>query len=524
VESPTVEEQLPRYRRTRWIGPIVVVIVAVITRFWNITYPSVLNFDEHFYVKDAYSLLKLGYEGHWRAPADAAFATGHFTRLTTTAELVQHPPLGKWIIAIGIQALGVDNPVSWRISMVVIGILAVILLMAVAYKLFRSFALMTITGGLFAIAGNAIVMSRIGMLDNAVMFFALLAFYALLLDRDQASARLGRILARTSLPSSARSRTASVPRNPTIWGRPWLIVAGLALGLDAGVKWSGFFFLAAFVAYVIGVDVLARRRVGVARGVRGWLGGTLLRQAPVDILLMVPVALAAYVASWTGWFVTSGGLYRQWANQPGHALTGVFAWVPRTVQSFWHFQVYMYNFGITFDTHKQYSSPAVDWLPMTRPTHFFVGFSIPGQDGCTSTSNCAAEITDIANPLIWWVSGLCVLFLIYRFIFRRDWRVPAILIGIVGGYVPWLLIPRGTVFQFYTIAFEPYMMLALVYVIMLTIGDSTATARRRRIGWTIVIVYLALCLLMSAFFLPLWIGLNEPLWFIRLHYWFPGWV
>jgi dolichyl-phosphate-mannose--protein O-mannosyl transferase len=153
----------------------------------------------------------------------------------------------------------------------------------------------------------------------------------------------------------------------------------------------------------------------------------------------------------------------------------------------------------------------------------YVGFTLPGQDGCSPTGTCVAEITDVANPLIWWMSGLCVLVLVYRLVFRRDWRVAAILIGIVGGYLPWLLIPRGTVFQFYTIAFEPYLILALVYVIMLTIGGPSASARRRRTGWTIVIGYLGLCLLLSAFFLPEWIGLPEPLWFVKLHYWLPGW-
>jgi dolichyl-phosphate-mannose--protein O-mannosyl transferase len=507
------------------------VAVAATTRLWNLGAPHILIFDEHFYVKDAYSLLRLGYEGRWAKLSDPDFAVGNFHGLTTHAELVQHPPLGKWIIALGLNAFGAGNSAGWRISMAIFGILAVVLLMGVAFLLFRSFALATIAGGLLAIDGNAIVMSRIGILDNAVMFLALVAFGAILLDRQWWQARVGTLLERTHETSDV----GSGPRIPTSWRRPWLLVAGLAIGLDAGVKWSGFFFLAAFVVYVIGVDVLARRRAGVAN----WFGGTLVRQGLVDVVLMVPTGIAAYLATWTGWFVTSGGLYRNWANQPGHALTGAFAWIPRTVQSFWHFQQYIYEFGVSLNKAQQYETPASGWFLLTRPTQFFIGFTADGQPGCTSPGNCASVVTDLANPLIWWMSGLCVLLLVYRFIFRRDWRIAAILIGIVGGYVPWLVIPREAVFQFYTIAFEPYMILALVYAIWLLTGTPphersaggaaakvyplALTLHRSLVGWRITIVFLCLCVLVSIFFLPVWIDLPEPIWLEQLHAWFPGW-
>ena len=47
-----------------------------------------------------------------------------------------------------------------------------------------------------AIDGNAIVMSRVALLDNSVMFFVLLGFGAVLLDRRQSAARLALWLAR----------------------------------------------------------------------------------------------------------------------------------------------------------------------------------------------------------------------------------------------------------------------------------------------------------------------------------------
>ncbi|HZK37137.1 MAG TPA: hypothetical protein VFC57_09340, partial [Aeromicrobium sp.] len=44
-----------------WIGPIAVAVFALALRVWNLGYPRTLLFDETYYAKDAYSLLKFGY-------------------------------------------------------------------------------------------------------------------------------------------------------------------------------------------------------------------------------------------------------------------------------------------------------------------------------------------------------------------------------------------------------------------------------------------------------------------------------
>ena len=173
-----------RQAAIRAIGPVAVTLLAAGTRLWNLGSPRALVFDETFYVKDAYTLSKLGYEGSWPANADPGFARGLVNTYNSTASFVVHPPLGKWIISLGFDWLGVTNPVSWRIMTAICGILAVVLLMMIAKYLFKSTLVATIVGFLMAIDGNAIVMSRVGLLDNFVMFFALLGFGAVLLDRQ----------------------------------------------------------------------------------------------------------------------------------------------------------------------------------------------------------------------------------------------------------------------------------------------------------------------------------------------------
>src|SRR5690554_2586243 len=48
-----------------WGGPIGVTVLAGILRFWNLAHPHALYFDERYYVKDAWTLLHLGYEAQW---------------------------------------------------------------------------------------------------------------------------------------------------------------------------------------------------------------------------------------------------------------------------------------------------------------------------------------------------------------------------------------------------------------------------------------------------------------------------
>ena len=53
-------------------GPPAVLLVAAVARLAGLGYPAKLVFDETYYVKDAWSLVHLGYEGSWIADAGAA--------------------------------------------------------------------------------------------------------------------------------------------------------------------------------------------------------------------------------------------------------------------------------------------------------------------------------------------------------------------------------------------------------------------------------------------------------------------
>jgi dolichyl-phosphate-mannose--protein O-mannosyl transferase len=345
------------------------------------------------------------------------------------------------------------------------------------------------------------------------MLLALLAFGCLLLDRRWHAERLAARL------SVARSEGRDPAWGPVLWWRPWLIAAGLLCGLCAGVKWSGFYFLAFFAVYTVVVDAVARRREGVPF----YASGALLKQAPATFVLMVPIAFVAYVATWTGWIVTGGGYYRHWAESVHGQWGGLLSWVPLWVQNLWHYQTEMYNYSINLHVPHPYQSNPLTWLLQLRPTSMYYVGTTQGQAGCTSAS-CSAAITSLGNPLIWWAATAAVLYVVYRLVRYREWRLGLILTGLAAGYVPWLLYMGRTIFTFYSIAFEPYLILALTAVIALVLGTRRDPEPRRRAGIAWVAVFLVAATLVSAFFWPIWTAQQVPFWFWQIHMWLPSWV
>lgn len=499
-------------RALRWAAPAVVVVIAAVARLWNLGHPASLVFDETFYVKDAWTLVNLGYESQWPAEADVQFNAGSTDIFFTDPSFVVHPPLGKWLIGAGMLVLGPDNPVGWRITTALIGILAVVLLMVVAKLLFGSQLLATVAGLLMAIEGNAIVMSRVALLDNSVMFLALVGVLFVLLDRGWSRVRLAAWIGRRE------DVGRSTDWGPALWWRPWLIAAGVAFGATAAVKWSGLYFLAAFAVYTLVVDALARRRAGI----HFWASGTIFRQAPTTFLLMVPIALAVYLASWTGWFLSDDGYDRHWAEGEGNAWGGALSWVPLSIQSLWHFESSVYNYHVGENRPHGYQANPLTWLFLIRPTSMYYQGAALGENGCT-VDLCGSSITGLANPLIWWAATAAVFYLVYRLVRFREWRVGFILMGVAAGYLPWLLYLNRTVFQFYTIAFEPYLLLALTFAIGLILGRSTDDRDRRTSGIGVVAVFLGLAVAASVFFWPLWTGMQVSYDYLRAHWWLVTW-
>jgi len=490
-------------------GVAAVMAVAAGTRLWGLGEPQELVFDETYYVKDAWTLLHLGYESRWPDGANEGWAAGDPSAWTTEPSFIAHPPLGRWVIALGLMTLGPETAWGWRVPVAIAGILLVAVTMLLAGLLFRSWPIALMTGGLLAIDGNAIVMSRVALLDGILALLVVVGFVLVVLDRRWVKRRL----------AAWREARAGAPpgAGPVLWWRPWLLAAGLALGMSSAVKWSGLYVLAAVgIATVVSDAVLFRRA-----GVELW-PAVVLRQGPVNALLLLPVAAAAHLASWTGWFATDGGYYRHWVEGPdGEAWGGLLAWVPDAFQSWWHYQAAMLGYHESLTVDHSYEAPPATWLVLLRPTSMWFH---EGDDGS------AAEIIGLANPLIWWASAAAIVALLLRVAVRVAERRPVasealVLLGAAAGYLPWFLYPERTTFQFYTIVFEPFLVIALALWLAMLLGRPDEPRSTRRVGMVVVAVFLVACAALSVWFWPLWSG--TPLGSyaeLALRFWFRSWV
>ena len=456
-----------KIRRQGWIAAGIAALAAFVTRFWNLNHPHAIIFDETYYVKGAFSLLRKGYEGAWEGAekANELFLKGDYSALKDSADKVVHPPLGKWIMAAGQWMFGSDNGVGWRFSTAIVGVLAVILVARIAMRMFRSPLLAGFAGIAMALDGMGIVMSRTGILDNILAYFVLLGFWALLLDREHSRAKLAKRVARGGFRSLSRAPGAphvpADPWGPRVVGRPWLLAAGIFLGFAGGVKWSAIYAVAVFGLAAFAWSLSARRIAGV----RLWFGAGVFRDGLPAFFTLVPAAVAAYLAAWIPWFADSRSWGRQLAKEAAERgedlpLTGA----PDAVNSFILYHKDMWHFHHTLSSHHDYQSQMWDWIIQRRPVSFYWLGTDKAPNKCGAHS-CVEAITSIGNVAVWWL-GLAALIVVVLAAFKhRDWRAWAILAGYGAMWVPWISYTNRTIFQFYAVAFLPYVVLALTFAV-----------------------------------------------------------
>ncbi|GAA3302692.1 dolichyl-phosphate-mannose--protein mannosyltransferase [Streptomyces cinereospinus] len=514
-------ERLTRW--SGWGGPLLVTLFAGVLRFWNLGSPKAVIFDETYYAKDAWALVHRGFEVNWdKNVNDLILSRNGDVPVPTDAAYVVHPPVGKYVIGLGELVFGFD-PFGWRFMTALLGTLSVLLLCRIGRRLFRSTFLGCLAGALLAVDGLHFVMSRTALLDGVLMFFVLAAFGCLLADRDRARARLA-----AALPVDAEGRArphAATAEGTRIGWRPWRVAAGLMLGLAIGTKWNGLYILAAFCVLAVLWDVGARRVAGARHPYRA----VIRRDLGWAFLSTVPVAVVTYVVSWTGWILSAsdgtGGYYRDWAATDGE--DSGWSWLfPDWWRSLWHYETQVYEFHVGLSSPHTYQSNPWSWIVTGRPVSYFYESPAPGADGCPADAGekCAREVLALGTPMLWWVACFALLYVLWRWFFRRDWRAGAIACGIVAGYLPWFLYQERTIFFFYAVVFVPFLCLAVAMLIGALAGPPGSTDTRRVAGATGAGVLVLLIAWNFVYFWPIYTGQTVPIDSWRSRMWLDTWV
>ncbi|GGJ23727.1 dolichyl-phosphate-mannose--protein mannosyltransferase [Streptomyces brasiliensis] len=517
---PVLAERINRW--SGWVGPLLVTLVAGLMRFWHLGSPKAVIFDETYYAKDAWALVHRGFEVNWDKNAnDLILQKAGHVGIPSDAAYVVHPPVGKYVIGLGELVFGF-NPFGWRFMTALLGTLSVLLLCRIGRRLFRSTFLGCLAGALMAVDGLHFVMSRTSLLDGVLMFFVVAAFGCLIVDRDRMRARLAAALPRDE---DGRARPdAHIAETTRSGWRPWRWTAGLMLGLAIGTKWNGLYFLVFFGVMAVLWDYSARK---VAGG-RQTATAVLKHDLGITFLATLPVAIVTYLVSWTGWILSpadgTGGYFRNWAATDGKG--GSWAFLPDWLRSLWHYEHEVYEFHIGLSSPHTYQSNPWSWIVLGRPVSYFYESPSPGADGCPADAGqkCAREVLALGTPLLWWVGCFALLYVLWRWLLRRDWRAGAIACGIAAGYLPWFMYQERTIFYFYAVVFLPFLCLAVAMLLGALIGPPGSSDTRRVVGAAGAGILVLLITWNFIYFWPLYTGTAIPLDSWRSRMWLDTWV
>jgi dolichyl-phosphate-mannose-protein mannosyltransferase len=504
----------PGSRLWGWLGPLGITLIAGWLRFNRLSVPgghaatlqTLCNadggpkacvFDEVYYTHDAWSLFHHGVE----------------LNVTNNGPgYIVHPPLGKWMIALGewiARDPNFTNTFGWRLMSAFVGTLAVLIVARTARRMTRSNMLGCVAGLIFSLDGLEYVQSRVAMLDIFLMFWTIVAFACLILDRDQVRGRL----------ADRVDTTTYGKHGPHVGMRWWLLACGASVGAASAVKWDGAYLLPSFALLAFMWTVGARRAIGVQKP----FVATLARDiAPLfSWLAVVPVAV--YTASWTGWFL-NGPKYaydREWAK----GRHSDFSFIPASIRSLWHYHAEILRFHDGLSSYHAYRENAWGWLFDARPVLYYAAYPHPPANGCTTGGlGCARMIYDLGTPAIWWVSIPVMFFMVYL-VCKRDWRGGALVLPFLVLYLPWLHQFKRTMFFFYALPLLPFIAIGVAVTIGYLIGPPNASDTRRMGGTLVGGAYVLIVVVMFFYFLPILSARTVPFisgWQHRM--WFHSWV
>lgn len=343
-----------------------------------------------------------------------------------------HPHLGKILISLGIRLFGM-TPFGWRFMCVIFGILIIGVMYLFAKRLFNSTFIAASTAALLTFDCMHYNLSRIATIDIFAAFFILLMYFFMYeyITRDNASDTL--------------SGYTLVP----------LALCGISMALGISTKWTGV-----YAGIGLGILFLAHTLLNFQK-TKKYLGKLFL----FCCIFFIFVPLVVYTLS----FIPVVG-YSEYKNLIDKAVQG---------------SISMFNYHSQLVAEHYYSSPFYEWPIIWKPL-------LDANDMVNATD--VSAVSCMGNPAIWWVGIPCELFILFRWIIKRDRKAGFLFVSYAAQYVPWMSISRITFIYHY--------FPSILFVILMMGYTMDCVVRQFKWGKKAVTAYLVTAVIVFFIFFP----------------------
>ena len=486
-----------------------VFLLSVFLRFCGLSQPNILVFDEVYFAK---------------------FANNY---LTHTPFLDTHPPLSKYLIAIGI-GLGRHFPFgketvnnltgsqlttfSYRWLNALTGSLIPLVVGGIAYQLSHRRSYAFIASLFVAVDGLFLVESRYALNNIYLVIFGLLGQWCLLL----------------ALENQQKRREL------------WLALSGICFGASASVKWNGLWFLLGI--YLILMVAWVMRSLKFTR----FLAANSLPKEPLSAIELgnlnsTPTPLQNLSQ------LNFLQIILNLCIIP--AVVYCLVWIPHLLlypqPGFWDIQKQMLSYHQHVGSGPQehpYCSAWYTWPLMIRP----MGYYFQKVDETPAPSSplffptqqnppkiIYYDVHGMGNPVLWWLSAIAVVVVLSILILRiRTWvtvsettanqTLPVVqlaefwiplylILNYIANLLPWARVTRCT-FVYHYMGASVFAFLALAWIVDRCLQSYDLFLRM--VGVTIVF----LILISFVFWLPVFLGfpLSPEAFYSRM--WLPSWI
>lgn len=317
-----------------------------------------------------------------------------------------HPPLGKLIMAVPIAIFGM-TPFAYRLLGNIAGILMLPVIYILAKMLFKKTKYSATAAIIMALDGMHFVQTRIGTVDSYLVLFTLLEYlfmYKYVVSKDQ-------------------------PIGKRLWALFW---SGLFMGISISIKWLGVFsaiglaiiFFISFIKEIIEKRKLSKQNI-------------IIILCCVIFFIIIPALI--YTLSYIPFYIVESPYVSNVSRI-------------KDVSSFIELQEEMYNYHHNLKATHDYSSEWYTW-PITQKSVFY-------WLGKTSDGNYS-KIALLGNPIIFWVSIPCMIFVLFRGLVKHKTEDWFIIIAIISMFMPYIGITR-IMYLYHYFPILPFAMLSIV--------------------------------------------------------------